>query len=61
MVSGFTGRWYEAGEPPLPSLDAWLVEAAEGLSSFLVAFDGFEGADENGPGTVLLRVVPTER
>ncbi len=61
VVSGFTGRWYEAGEPPLPSLDAWLVEGAEGLSSFLVAFDGFEGADENGPGTVLLRVVPTER
>ena len=61
VVSGFTGRWYEPGDPPLPSLEAWLVEGAEGLSSFLVAFDGFEGADENGPGTVLLRVVPTER
>jgi hypothetical protein len=61
VVSGFTGRWYEAGDPPLPSLDAWLVEGAEGLSSFLVAFDGFEDAGENGPGTVLLRIVRTDR
>jgi len=61
VISGFTGRWYEPGEPPLPSLDAWLVEGAEALSSFLVAFDGFEGGDQDGPGTVLLRVVPTQR
>jgi hypothetical protein len=59
VTSGFTGRWYLEGQPRTPNLDAtWMVVGADGESTYFVAFNEFVDADEDSPGTVVLRVVP---
>lgn len=57
-TSAFTGRFYLEGEPRSANRDAsFLVAGAGGDSTYFVAFSEFIGADEDSPGTLVLRVV----
>lgn len=57
VVSAFSDLWFEPGaSPPAPASAAWLVQGADGASTFLVAFERFEGAGEATPGRVHMRV-----
>lgn len=57
ILSAFTNLWLVPGSSPIePQPYAWLVAGADGTTAFLVAFEGFTGATDTGPGTVHLRV-----
>lgn len=57
LVTAFTGRWLVKGStPPSPESGVWLVVGADGVSNYLVVFEGFEHANESGPGTIRMRV-----
>lgn len=57
VVSAFEGRWIDEGaSPPTTNDETWSIIGADGISKYLVAFAGLEGASESGPGTVKLRV-----
>ncbi len=57
VVSAFSGLWLEKGaSPPSPAQVAWLVVGADGKSKYLVGFARFEGATNESPGTVTMRV-----
>jgi hypothetical protein len=60
VVSAFTDEWVDFSmSPPVPTPSAaFLVVAADGQSRFLVAFDAFDDANAETPGTVHLRVEP---
>jgi hypothetical protein len=56
-VSAFSDLWYEPAASPLaPVSAAWLVQGADGTSTFLVAFERFEDPGEATPGRVHMRV-----
>jgi hypothetical protein len=60
VTSAFTGKWVElslAPPAPKPSV-AFLVTGADGTSHYLIAFNGFDGADAEAPGSVRLGVMP---
>lgn len=60
LVTAFTGQWADASaSPPVPTAaTAFMVVGADGQSRYLVAFDAFDGANADTPGTVHLGVEP---
>jgi hypothetical protein len=60
VTSAFTGKWVDPTlEPPAPKPGiAFLVVGANGTSRYLVAFNSFDGADAEAPGTVHLGIMP---
>jgi hypothetical protein len=60
VTSAFTSKWVDLSvNPPTPKPSvAFLVTGADGTSHYLVAFNGFEGADAEAPGTVRLATIP---
>jgi hypothetical protein len=57
LVTAFTDRWLvKASTPPVPESGVWLVVGADGVTNYLVVFEGFDLASESGPGTVNMRV-----
>lgn len=57
IVSAFDSRWYDAStEPWTPANATWLVAGADGVARFLLAFESFEGATDETPTRVNLRV-----
>jgi len=60
VTSAFTGKWVELTlDPPAPKPGiAFLVVGANGTSRYLIAFDSFDGADAEAPGTVHLGIMP---
>lgn len=57
VVSAFDTAWVDTSiSPPTPTQTTWLVQRGDGGQRFLVYAEGFEGADDNHPGTVNLRV-----
>jgi hypothetical protein len=61
VLSAFTGQWVDQStDPPAPLPgSAFLVVGADGSSRYLVAFDAFDGASANTPGTIELSVAPS--
>lgn len=58
ITSAFTNKWFDPTERT-PRLDvAWYVVGADGKSKYFVAFTGIEAAEDDSPGTIVLRVVP---
>jgi hypothetical protein len=60
VTSAFTNKWVDLSlDPPAPKPGvAFLVTGADGTSHYLIAFNGFEGADAEAPGTVRLGIMP---
>lgn len=57
IVSAFDSRWYDAStDPRTPANATWIVSGADGVARFLLAFESFEGATEQTPTRVNLRV-----
>jgi len=57
VTSAFSGRWLRTdGTAAEPQDHVWFVLGADGLSRYLVRFDGFSGASAESPGRVALRV-----
>jgi hypothetical protein len=57
IVSAFSDLWIAKGSsPPAPRKDAWYVVAADGQGKYLLGFARFQGATDNHPGTVVMRV-----
>jgi hypothetical protein len=57
VMSAFSGRWYEDGDPRSPVLDkSWLVVGPDGETRYYIVFTEFEDARPDSPGTVVLRV-----
>jgi hypothetical protein len=56
LITAFTDFWTKAGSPPEPAEHVWVVRASDGTSRFVVAFDAFDGATEEIPGTIHARV-----
>ncbi len=57
IVSAFTNRWLVPGSDPLaPAEYSWLVAGADGDTPFLIMFPAFDGATQDSPGTVQMRV-----
>lgn len=57
ILSAFTDKWLEPGASPVePAYVIWMVVGADGSTVFLVAFESFDGATDQGPGTVHMRV-----
>ena len=57
VMSAFSQRWYEDGDPRSPVLDkSWLVVGPDGETRYYVVFTDFEGVRADSPGTVVLRV-----
>ncbi|EYF01676.1 Hypothetical protein CAP_7881 [Chondromyces apiculatus DSM 436] len=57
VVSAFSDLWLDrSGATPAPAAGTWVVRAADGETRFIVRIDRFEGATEDTPGRVVLRV-----
>jgi len=57
IVSAFDGRWYGTSTDPWsPAVATWVVAGADGAARFLLAFESFEGATDETPTRVNLRV-----
>lgn len=61
IVSAFDTAWYQTGTPPTPSDAVWLVQSSDGERTFLIFVERFEGADDDTPRTLHLRVKPVTR
>lgn len=61
VVSAFSGLWTEDGVvPATPAKVAWVVVGADGKTRYLVGFAKIEGATGATPGTIEMRVKPTQ-
>jgi hypothetical protein len=61
VVSAFSDRWITPGsDPPVPLDAAWLVTSADGVHSYLVAFESFENVASDAAGTVRMRIKRVE-
>lgn len=59
VISAFSEYWVESGtNPKAPADFSWLTMAADGVTRYLLVFDRFEGATEESPGKVVLRIRP---
>jgi hypothetical protein len=60
VTSAFTNKWVDRSlDPPAPKPSlAFLVTGADGTSHYLIAFNGFDGADAAAPGSVRLASMP---
>ena len=57
VISAYTDLWIDRTKTPVPPRDAaFLSYAADGKRAFVVGFPKFEGATQDGPGTVVMRV-----
>ncbi len=57
ISSIFEDNWVDAAGPNAEPLDAsWIVRGADGLEHFALLFTGLQGATNESPGTVSLRV-----
>lgn len=61
VVSAFTGLWIEKGSSPVaPRKAAWYAMGSDGKSKYLIGFARFEGASDQSPGTIVMRVKPVK-
>ncbi len=59
VFSAFSDVWVKPGSSPkTPAEYSWLGTSADGLSRYLLIFDGLEGSTEKSPGKVLMRIRP---
>jgi len=57
VTTAFSGKWADlTTDPPTPKSNVFVVRTADGHSRYLVAFDSFEGATSDTPGTVTVTV-----
>jgi hypothetical protein len=55
-ISAFGEGWVDTTTtPPRPADASWLVKGADGVTTYMVGFAGFDGASATGPGTIVLR------
>lgn len=57
VISAYTDLWIDRTKTPIAPRDAaFLTYAADGKRAFVVGFRNFEGATQDGPGTVVMRL-----